>query len=172
MTLEFEEAWTAIEDSTGDLKIAPAANDEYGAGFALDVFPVVNGERVDAPNTVEQFLAAIRAHPNLIVSDDIPTSIGSFPATAVDVRLAPSAPMEHADCPAPCVDFIGFEQWDHFNGILGDDVYRLYLADIQYSGSDHVFSVMVEGRDEKDLQTFVQAVEEVLGTVEIPARPR
>lgn len=171
MTLELDGAWTAIEDSTGELKIAPAADDEYGAGFALDIFPVVEGERVDAPNTVEGFLAAIRSHPDLVVSDDMPTTIGSVPATAIDVRLAPGAPMEHADCPAPCVDFVGFEQWDHANGILGDDVYRFYVADVEYSGSHHVFSVTVEGRDEEDLRTFVQAVEEVLATVKIPARP-
>ncbi len=72
-------------------------------------------------------------------------TVGAFHATPVDVRLMPSTPMEHADLPCSLrrccrVRAVGPLQRD-----LGDDVYRFYRADIQFSGSDYVFSITVEG---------------------------
>jgi hypothetical protein len=174
MTLRMERAWTGLEDSTGELKIAPATDSEYGVGFALDLYPVLSGQRVDGvPLTAAGMLGWLGGNTNLEVSKPTATSIGDLPATAVDIRLSKAAINDDPGCPArACVGFLGFPQWDHANGIAGDDVYRLYLADVRYSGTEHVFSVTVEGRDRAHLREIVPAVEQVLETVKVPARPR
>ncbi len=171
MTLAFDAAWTAIEDSTGELKIAPAEDAEYGAGIALDLYPVDAGVRVtNVEASAEGMLEWLRSNPNLIVSAPSDLAIGAVPATFVRIRLAPDATSEHPDCPATCVDFLGFEQWDHANGILGDDVYGFAVADVEYSGTRHVLSLTIEGRDEDHLETMLARLDPILLTVTVPAR--
>jgi hypothetical protein len=171
MTIEMDGTWTGIEDSTGEFKIAPADDPEYGISFALDLYPVADGERVeDVPLTAEGLLSWLRANPRLVVSAESAGSIGPWPAAVVDVSLSDAATPEHDDCPAPCVDFIGFQQWDHANGILGDDVYRFWFADVTYGGTDHLFVVNVEGRDAEHVDQFARLAEELLATVRVPAR--
>ncbi len=55
--------------------------------------------------------------------------------------------------------------------MLGDDVYRMYFADVTYSGSDHLLFVKVEGRDEADLQSVLVRTDPIMATVTIPAHP-
>ncbi len=170
MTIELDGSWTGIEDSNGEFKIAPTEDTEYGVSFTLDLYPVSDGTRVDGvPLTADGLERWLRGNPNLVVSSATHGDIGGLPATVIDVSLSASAPREHADCPGPCVDFIGFEQWDHANGILGNDVYRFYLADVRYSGSEHVFIVNIEGRDEDHLNSFASLIEDRLATVDVPA---
>jgi hypothetical protein len=170
MTVELDGSWTGIEDSTGEFKLAPSEDTEYGFSFALDLYPVSDGERVeDVPLTAQGLEDWLRQNPDLIVADAEGGDVGGIPTSVLDIRLSDEATAEHADCPAPCVDFLGFEQWDHANGILGDDVYRFYLADLQYSGSDHVLVVTIEGRDQEDLDAFGSIVEPLLPTVTVPA---
>jgi hypothetical protein len=111
----------------------------------------------------------LRQNPYLIVADAERGDVGGIPASVLDIRLSDGAPVEFADCPEPCVGFLRFEQWDHANGILGNDVYRFYLADVQYSGSDHVLVVNIEGRDQEHLDAFGSIVEPLLATVTVPA---
>jgi hypothetical protein len=123
--------------------------------------------------TAAGLLDWLGGNANLEMSKPTATSIGNLPATAVDIRLSKAPVNDDPGCPArACVNFLGFPQWNHANGIAGDGVYRLYLADVRYSGTDHVFSVTVEGRDRTHLREKVPAVEQMLGTVKVPARPR
>jgi hypothetical protein len=170
MTIELDGSWSGIEDSIGEFKLAPSEDAEYGFSFALDLYPVSDGERVnDVPLTAQGLEDWLRQNPDLIVADAEGGDVGGIPTSVLDIRLSDKATAEHADCPAPCVDFLGFEQWDHANGILGDDVYRFYLADVQYSGSDHVLVVTIEGRDQEHLDAFGSMVEPLLPTVTVPA---
>jgi hypothetical protein len=170
MTIDLKEPWTGIEDSTGEFKVAPTEDPEYGVSFALDLYPVSAGERVNrvspSSDEIEEWL---RGNSRLAVSSAKHAKVGALPATVVDVKLSSSATREHADCPDRCVDFLGFEQWDHANGILGNDVYRFYLADVRYSDSEHVFIVTIEGRDQDHLDSFGSRVESLLATVRVPA---
>ena len=50
--------------------------------------------------------------------------------------------MEHSNCAA--LTFCHSSKWGHTNGIRGDDVYRLYLSDVEYSGTPHVLSVTLK----------------------------
>jgi len=106
---------------------------------------VLNGQRVDGvPLTAVGMLGWLGDNSNLELSKPTATFIGNLPATAVDIRLSKSAVNDDPGCPARArVGFLGFPQWDHASGIAGDDVYRLYLADVRYSGTGHVFSVTV-----------------------------
>jgi hypothetical protein len=61
--------------------------------------------------------------------------------------------------------------FDHSDGILGDDEYRFYFADITYSGTNHMLAVKVEGRNPADLDAALAKVEPILATVAIPAKP-
>ena len=170
MTLTFDTAWIGIEDSTGELKVAPAPDPEYGVGIALDLYPVDRGIRVpDVPNTGEAMLEWLRSNPRLVVSEPSNVAIGSLPATSVDIRLAPDATTDSPDCPATCVDFLGYHEWNHANGILGDDVYGFIVADVEYGGADHVLSLTIEGRDAAHLGTMLRLLEPILPTITVPA---
>jgi hypothetical protein len=172
MTLTPTRPLAGGEDSTGELGLYLAEDLEYGLKFHLDLYPLRDGQRIDGvPRTSAGLLAWLRGHDALVVSNDIPASIGPLPATAVDVRLSPTAPAQFEDCGAPCVDFLGFEQFDHGAiGIRGDDLYRIYFSDIEYGGSTHVLVAHVEARSGAHLDSVIGFVEEILGSVTVPAQ--
>lgn len=171
MTVTPEAAWSGREDSSGELKLILPGEDEYGVGFALDLFPVRGDERVEPRlTTVSQWMSWYRQNPSLDTSRATATTIGGLPAMRVDVAVSKKARNDDPQCPAPtCVNIWGFPQWSHYNGIAGDDVYRQYLADVVYSGTRHVFSVTVEARDRAPLAAVTPTVEKLLRTVTLPA---
>jgi hypothetical protein len=171
MTVQPHAAWGGREDSSGELKLILPGDDEYGVGFALDLFPVRGERRVTTqPRTVRQWITWYRHNPSLETSNETATTIGGLAATRVDLTPSKDATNDDPDCPAPtCVNIWGFPQWGHPGGIAGDDVYRQYLANVVYSGTRHVFSVTVEARDRSHLKAIAEPVEELLRTVTIPA---
>jgi hypothetical protein len=172
MTIETDGSWQRTEDSNGELSlpVSGTGDDTYRLAFFLDPALVVDDRIQDVPRTAEASVEWLRGHAELVVSEPIATTLGSLPATAIDIRLAPTAPHQYADCPAACVTFLKVAAFDHSDGILGDDVYRFYFADVSYSSSDHMLVVKVEGRDDADLDAVVERVEPVLRTVKVPAR--
>ena len=171
LTADFDPGWTVREDSSGEFSVARTDDTEYGIGIALDTYEVSDLKRVDlVPNTGAATIAWLRQNPDLVVSDAHEATIGSLPATWVDVRLAEGAPMEDPGCGAPCVNFIGFDQWTDVDGIRGDDVYRFYWSDITYGGTPHKLSVKIEGDDADQLAALAAAFEPVLESITIPAK--
>ena len=173
MTLDLEEPWALWEDSTGEFSLGPVEDPDYRLVLWLDVYPVVTGVRVEGvPSTAEGLLGWLQANPALVVSEPVDSAIGEVPATAVDVSISSAAVNDDPGCPAPvCQNFFGFPQWGEPFGIAGDDPYRLYFADVSYSGTDHVLVAAVEGRDPEHLAQFALVAEAVMATIEIPARP-
>ena len=175
MTLETDGTWPRGEDNNGELVLrigAPEGVAQYLTAFFLDPVLVRNDVDQEVARNATAYVKWLGAHEHLVVSDPILTAIGSVPAVAVDIRLAPGAPSQYDDCPPdPCVAFIKFAALDHSDGVLGDDESRYYFADIAYSGSDHMLVVKVEGRDPADLDAALARVEPILATVVIPARP-
>lgn len=172
MTIELGSGWSSLEDSVAELHLFPPGEQEYGMHFGLDAFPVADGRRVaDVPNTAAALVDWLRSNPRLRVSEPTQASIGDLPALSVEVANSDTAENEAPDdCPAPvCVLFWGDDYFDHVNGIAGDDVYRFFFADVEYSGSEHVLSLWVEGRDRAHLDTVLPLVEELLATVTVPA---
>lgn len=175
MTLETDGTWPRGEDSNGELGIrlaTPEGIAQYQMAFFLDPALVRDDVDQEVARNATAYVEWLGEHEHLIVSDPILTAIGSVPALAVDIRLAPGAPSQYDDCPPdPCVTFIKVAAFDHSDGVLGDDEYRFYFADITYSGTDHMLAVKVEGRDPADLDAVLAKVEPILATVVIPARP-
>ena len=171
MTITPARPWDGGEDSTGELSLFPWGDDEYSIGFALDLYPVTDGVRItDVENTADGLIGWLRRHKHYDISEEIPAAIGSLPASAIDVWNSPKAPSQYEDCLGePCSDMFGFEQYDDNGGILGDDVYRLYFADVEYGGSRHVFVVTPMARDRADLDSRLAAAEELLASVTVPA---
>jgi len=171
MTITPARALAGGEDSTGELGVYLPDDLEYGLKFHLDLYPVVAERRVDGVGpTAVALVDWLRSHDDLVVSASQPAFIGALPAVTVDVRLARGAPEQFPDCGAPCVDFLGFEQFDHAAiGIRGSDIYRLYLADVQYGGSRHVLIAHIESRSRAALDLARAAFEEILGSVTVPA---
>ena len=170
MTVTPARPWDGGEDSTGELSLVPPG-DEYSIGFALDLYPVTDGVRItDVPNTADGLIGWLRRNKHYEVSKEIPAAIGSVPAIAIDVWNSDEAPSQYEDCLGePCSDMFSFEQYQDNGGILGDDVYRLYFADVEYGGSRHVFVVTVQARDREDLDSRLAAAEELLASVTVPA---
>jgi hypothetical protein len=120
--------------------------------------------------TVRQWISWYRHNPSLEASREAAATIGGIAARRIDLAVSKRATNDDPQCPAAtCVNIWGFPQWDHYNGIAGDDVYRQYLADVTYSGTRHVFSVTVEARDQAHLASRARAVEQLLRTLTVPA---
>lgn len=170
MTITPGRQWSGGEDSTGELSMMPPG-DDYGVHFALDLYPVTDQVRVTTvPSTADGLVGWLRGHDDYDISDEIPATIGSLPATAIDVWNAPGAPSQYPDCVGePCSDMFSFEQYHDNGGILGDDIDRIYFADVEYGGTRHVLTALVEGRDRAHLDSLIPAVEELLATVTVPA---
>ena len=110
--------------------------------------------------------------PGLDVSKRIKTTIGTMPATAVDVAISKAAVNDDPGYPAAvCHNFLGFPQWGEAFGIAGDDPCRLWFADISYSGTAHVLVAALESRDPDHFARFLPAAEEVMATATFPAQP-
>jgi hypothetical protein len=173
MTITAERAWLGDEDSTGELSLFVPGEADYRIHFWLDPYPAKDGARVaSVPFTSSGLIGWLQHDENFVVSDPTDSLVGVLPASVVDVHLSRGAPQQYSDCGAPCVDMLGFEQFDDpYGGIRGDDVYRIYFADVQYGGSDHVLVVTVEGPSASFLDSIGPAIDELLATVTVPARP-
>ena len=173
MTVDLDTPWALWEDSTGEFSLGQVEDPDYRLVFWLDVYPVVEGNRVEGiPNTATDLLGWVRSDPGLDVSKRIKTTIGTMPATAVDVAISKAAVNDDPGCPAVvCHNFLGFPQWGEAFGIAGDDPYRLWFADISYSGTAHVLVAALESRDPDHFARFLPAAEEVMATATFPAQP-
>jgi hypothetical protein len=173
MTFETDGTWELSEDSDGELSlpVSGSGDDTYRLAFFLDPVLVVDDKPQGVPSSAAAYVVWLSGRPQLVVGKPIETSIGTVPAAAIDIRLAPSAPHQYADCPAACVAFLQVAAFDHSDGILGDDVDRLMFADVSYSGSDHLLVVKVEGRDDADLRAVLARLEPLISTVIVPANP-
>jgi hypothetical protein len=174
MTVTTDGTWNLGEDSNAELSLPIAEG--YQIAFSLDPQLVLHGSVADdVALEADSYIEWLSGHPDLTVSEPVATAIGSVPATAVDISLAPGAGQDEADCGTdPCITFIKNPaipaQFAHVDGILGDDVYRFYFADVAYSGSDHLLVVKVEGDDQAQLEA--PRIHELLQSVSVPARPR
>ena len=174
MTLESDGTWERTEDSNGELSlpVSGSGDDTYRVAFFLDPVLVVDDVvQTDVASWAAEYVAWLSGRPDLHVSAPTQAAIGAVPAVAVDIRLAADAPKQYPDCPDRCVTFMKVPAFDHSDGILGDDVYRLFFADVRYGGTSHLLVVKVEGRDAKNLVAILPKVETLLATVVIPARP-
>ena len=173
MTIDLDTPWALSEDSTGEFSLGQVKDPDYRLVFWLDVYPVVKGARVEGiPNTATDLLGWVRSDPGLDVSTPIETTIGEMPATAVDVAISPAAVNDDPGCPAAvCHNFLGFPQWGESFGIAGDDPYRLWFADVRYSGTAHVLVAALESRDPSHFARFLPIAEEVMATATFPAQP-
>jgi hypothetical protein len=174
MRLTFERGWTSTQDSSGEFRASPLyAPDENDILFWEDVYPVENGERVKGvPRTAAGLLDWLTSSTQLEVSAPTPGAIGAFPATVVDIRLAPDAVNDDPNCPSRvCANFMGFPQWDGTFGIAGRQVQRFYLSDVTYGGRDHLFVAVIYPQKPTDMKALRVAGERLIATVRVPADP-
>jgi len=181
MTIESDGSWPISEDSTAELSLVvregPDGPNTYLVHFDLDPLLVLHGvidPMVD--RTAKTYAEWLQARPDLAVSAPVAATIGSIPALSVDIKLGPKAGQDETICGSdPCISFMknpwipqGFQ---HNDGILGDDIYRFYFADITYSGTNHLLRLWVEATDPDDLEATVSRVEALLHSATFPARP-
>jgi hypothetical protein len=171
LALTLGDGWYGIEDSTGELKLVPPEGEDYGMSFWLDHF-VVDGDEQVTGLSAQEWIDWHVTNPQLVVSDPVVAMLGDIPATRIDVRLSDDSANAVADCPAgQCAELWGYEHFDHHNGIAGDDVYRLFAADVEYGGASHLFGLIVEAQDESDLATRMAVIEPALETLKVAATP-
>jgi hypothetical protein len=172
MRLAFEDGWSVTEDSPGHLAAAEDEDPEYRVMFSLDPYPMKRGRRVRGVSaTADSLFGWLSANPDIRVSPKPEASIGGdLPATVADVSISGKAVSDDPTCPDDvCVNFLAFPPSGEGYGLAGDDVIRLYLADIHYNGRKHVLAVTMEGRDRRDLNAFVGPAKRVVATAELPA---
>ncbi len=165
LSLELSEGWSGIEDSTGELKFLFPGDWKYGVAFRLDDVVVgPSGAETTATRDVEGWLGFLRTDPRVITSEPAAAMIGELPATMLDVRLKRGifvAELWHQ------------EKFDHNDGIADFDVYRFWLADVEYGGESHILTVYIESRDDDDLQAKTDQLAPVLSSFQAnPIQPR
>ena len=174
MRVTLEKGWSSAEDSTGEFSLMPVDAPEDGIFFWEDVYPVVGGTRVHGvPDTADGLVEWLAESSQVNASSPRTGSIGSLPATVVDVSLAPDAVNDERDNPycreRTCALFLGFPQWDGDWGIAGSQVQRFYVADVTYGGKEHLFTAVVYPDDPVDLSRFAARAEPILASVRVPA---
>jgi hypothetical protein len=166
------EYWSIHEDSTGEFALTRDASPADSVLFWEDVYPTVQGKRViGVPMTVKGFLGWLQQSSQLDVSTPHAGKIGSdLPATVVDVSIAKGAKNEDPDCPAHvCVEWVSYPQWDGAFGIAQPQVQRLYLSDVTYGASRHLFVAVIYPDDPRDMGTFAPKAEKLMQAVQVPA---
>ena len=167
--------WTSHEDSSGEFALSPVATPANEVYLWLDVWPFAEGKRVQgvAPGAAG-LLAALQRDDRLVVSNVTTGSIGALPATVFDLRVSDTAVDEEkpGDCPTTvCVLPLSFEYWDGPWGIAKPQVQRFYLADVSYSGTQHLFVAVVYPDKPEDLDAFAPVGAQLLATVQVPVAP-
>ena len=90
--------------------------------------------------------------------------IGELPATVLDVRLKRGEVL---------AELWHQEKFDHNDGITNFDVYRFWLADVEYGGESHLLTVYIESRNDDDLQAKAAQLAPVLSSFHASAiQPR
>ncbi len=172
MRVTLDGDWTSGEDSTGEFTIAPSGSNN-AIFFWEDVYPLENGARVNGvPMTAAGLLDWLSKSPRLTTTSPVTGSIGaSIPATIVDVSIANGAHNEDPGCVGvydACILFLGFPQWDAPWGIAGNQVQRLYLADVSYGGVTHLFVAVIYPDDSADMENFRAIAEPLIASVRVP----
>jgi hypothetical protein len=171
LTVTFTDKWLSTEDQGVEFSAAPVGRSE-GVKFWSDLLPVAAGKPVpNVPNTAAGLERWLRSRRNISVSKPRPATIGgdSLPATVLDIAISKVAVNESSDCSEVCVDLFTWPNaGDNRYGFGGSAVLRLYLADVTYGGSPHLFAIGVEGRDPVDLQDFVPAAEKLIASARAP----
>ena len=173
MVISPEAQWSSHEDSTGEFALEFGAMPKDIVVFWEDVYPVEHEKPVrGVPMTVDGLIDWMRNDPRLEVSKARNGSIGSLPATVVDVTVATDAENDDPGCPTDvCALFLGFPQWDESWGIAEPQVQRFYLSDVEYGGQTHLFVGVVYPDDPADMERFLLEGEALLETVQVPAEP-
>lgn len=184
MGLTFDPGWTSAEDSTGEFQASSPDAPDVDILFWEDVYPVGppagaktwvypfdDSERIKGvPLTVAGLLGWMESSPQLDVSGPTHGTIGTLPATVVDVGIADDAVNDDPEnCPVrACVNFLGFPQWDGVWGLAYPA--RFYLSDVSYGGRDHLFVVAIYPRKSADTKALERA-DRLISTVRVPAEP-
>jgi len=174
MKVTLDGGWRSDEDSTGEFRAEFTAMPNNILWFWEDVYPVENGTQVaNVPMTAKGLLDWFQSTPRLSISNVTTGAIGTLPATVVDVQAAASTPNEDPnDCPsAPCVNFLGFPQWDGPWGIAAGQLQRFYLADVTYGGRQHLFVAVIYPNTVEEMDAFEPVAATALASVDVPAKP-
>ena len=166
LTVTYESRWVSGEDQGVEFSSAPAGErSEGGVLFWLDILPwdPEGHPASDVPNAAAAWVEWLRSNPLVSVTSPRHATIGQMrlPATYVDITDEPGGEK-----------FPDLITWPNAGpnvyGIGGDWIFRLYLADVTYDGSDHLLAVAVEGTDASDLESFLPTAEQLIASADAP----
>jgi hypothetical protein len=166
LTLAYESRWVSHEDQGVEFSSAPAGErSEGGVLFWLDILPwdPEGHPARDVPNTTAGWVDWLRSNPIVSVTPPRHATIGQMrlPATYVDITDEPGGE-----------EFPDLITWPNAGpnvyGIGGAWIFRLYLADVTYDGTDHLLAVAVEGTDASDLEAFLPVAKQVIASANAP----
>jgi len=166
LTVTYESRWISHEDQGVEFSSKPDGDrEEHSLHFWVDILPwdpdghVVN----HVPMTAAGWVDWLRSNHIVSVTPPRHAIIGRMrlPATYVDITDEPGGEK-----------FPDLITWPNAGpnvyGIGGDFVFRLYLADITYDGTDHLLAVAVGGTDAAALDSFLPTAEQVIASVDAP----
>ena len=179
LTVTVPEPWESGEDQTAEFSGAPVgASSQHRLLFWMDILPVDPAAQLvtDVPLTAAGMVSWLDKRPNLQVSDDHQTTVGAahLPATVVDIAIAPDAENEDKGCPGPpCVGILTWpDGGTNIYGIGVPAVVRLYLSDVVYDGTSHLFAIAIEAASTADLESFAPVATVVIDSATAPLERR
>jgi len=154
------------EDHGVEFSSAPAGERSDGRVlFWLDILPWDPDGRAASyvPNTAAEWVDWLRSNPIVSVTSPRHATIGQMRLPATYVEITDEAGGER---------FPDLITWPNAGpnvyGIGGEWIFRLYLADFTYDGSDHLLAVAVEGTDPSDLDAFLPIAKQVIASADAP----
>jgi hypothetical protein len=179
LQVTFDVTWQSGEDQRAEFSGAPpGTSDVHRLLFWMDILPTDTHGRVvtSVAHTASGFITWLSHRANLDVTATKRTTIGAaeLPAQVVDISISRDAKNEDpGGCPSrACVDFL---TWPYAGrnvyGIGEPSAIRLYLADVNYAGSRHLFAVAIEAKDHTELDAFVPTAQHVIASMTGPIRP-
>jgi hypothetical protein len=167
LTVDYETRWVSHEDQGVEFSSGPAGDrQERRVLFWVDILPWDPAGHVASgvPNTAAGWVDWFRSNPIVSVTPPRHAIITKMrlPATYLDIAIAPDGGEKFPDL------ITWPNAGDNVYGIGGDFVFRLYLSDITYDGTDHLLAVSVEATNAASLDAFLPVAKQVIASAHAP----
>ena len=176
MEVTVPDGWQSLESDAGEFNLFPLDHPDDHLFMVKDIAAMTTdgtGQLVpDVPSTANGLWAYWRDDPNLVVSEQEPTTIaGGLDAVTFTVEVSPGAQFADPGCPVypRCADmFTDPKYWDGPYGVGAPAVVRFYMATAMNGDEPYLFVVGLEGEDEAALERLTADAAPIIESIRLP----
>jgi len=176
MQVTVPDGWQSLESDAGEFNLFPIAYPNDHIFMVKDIAAMTTdgaGQLVpDVPSTTDGLWAYWRDDPNLVVSEQEPTTIaGGLDAVTFTAAVSPDAQFADPGCPVypRCADmFTDPRYWDGPYGVGAPAAVRFYMATAMNGGEPYLFVVGLEGEDAAALERLTADAAPIIESIRLP----